>query len=233
MYFDMDRFTRDMGDGILLRRELYRLGVKLICYYPYPHEVTSDQEIMHILTDWRNQEYIDSLREKSMRGYQAKIQAGLFPNGVAPFGYTLLGRKMETRLVINEEEAKIVRLVFSMCVEENLTTVQIAKKLIEAGVPTPGELRGSKVRKRKAGDWFQTNVHKILVNEAYAGTLYVGRTKKVSKEQIKQPRSAWVPISVPAIVDRAVWEQAKTKLASRDYDRRGNASKRKHNFYLM
>jgi DNA invertase Pin-like site-specific DNA recombinase len=62
MFHDKDRFTRDIGDGVILRRELYRLGIKLICYAPYPREVTSENELVNILEDWQSQQYIEKLR---------------------------------------------------------------------------------------------------------------------------------------------------------------------------
>ena len=34
IFFDRNRFTRDMGDGVILRREFYQNGVKLILAHP-------------------------------------------------------------------------------------------------------------------------------------------------------------------------------------------------------
>src|SRR6266496_2879582 len=45
VFFSPDRFTRDMADGVILRRELKRHNVRLFCYWPTPHEITSDMEI--------------------------------------------------------------------------------------------------------------------------------------------------------------------------------------------
>src|SRR2546423_13797457 len=41
VFFSPDRFTRDMADGVILRRELKRYNVRLFCYWPTPHEITS------------------------------------------------------------------------------------------------------------------------------------------------------------------------------------------------
>src|SRR5690349_21438352 len=54
--FSPDRFTRDMADGVILRRELKEYGVRLVCFYPTPREITSDMEVLNVLTDWQSQQ---------------------------------------------------------------------------------------------------------------------------------------------------------------------------------
>src|SRR5262249_4106121 len=45
MFFSPDRFTRDVADGVVLRRDLRESGVVLMCFHPYPREITNDLEI--------------------------------------------------------------------------------------------------------------------------------------------------------------------------------------------
>ncbi len=172
------------------------------------------------------------MREASMRNYKAYAQAGKFVNGVAPFGYSLAGRKLERTINIVEGEAEVIRLIFRMFVDENLTTVQIAKRLTEAGILTPGHIRGSKVRKRDATTWSQQAIYNILTNEAYSGVAFAHKYRTISKgRKIIRPREEWIPIPVPAIVDRSVWEQAQTRLNERDFERR-SAHTMKHVYLL-
>src|SRR5215212_6863905 len=42
IFYSSDRFTRDIADGVILRRELYKLGIKLYCCYPFPQEIRSE-----------------------------------------------------------------------------------------------------------------------------------------------------------------------------------------------
>ena len=58
-------------------------------------------------------------------------------------------------------------------------------------------------------------------NEAYMGTWYGLRHQKISKKkQILRPQEDWLPITVPVIIPRPLWERAHQKLAERDYERR-------------
>lgn len=221
LFYSRNRFTRDIGDGVILRRELQKLGVKLICYHPHPHEITSDKELINILEDYISEQYIENLREATMRGMVATAKAGVYSQGDVPYGYVLEGRKLEKRLVIVEDEARIVRLVYEWFVVDNLSTTQIANKLTDAGIPTPGDLRKMPSRKRSTGVWSKAYIRLMLRQEAYAGTCYVHKfTNLGGNKRVLRPREEWIPISIPAIVDRAIWEQAQERLTARDYERR-------------
>lgn len=227
VFFSTDRFTRDIGDGVLLRRELYKLGVKLICFHPYPHEVTSEGELMNILEDWKSAQYVERLRESSMRGYRTKAQEGTYSATLAPYGYQRIGVKREAHISIVEEHAAVVRNIFQWFVKDGMGTVQIARRLTEERIPSPGDVKNLK-RIRVPFYWSQPVIYKMLRHEVYAGVWHAFRFQKVSKRaSVKRPREEWIAITVPAIVDRATWEAAQVKLSSREYLR--NA---KHD-YLM
>ena len=61
-------------------------------------------------------------------------------------------------LVVNEEQARIVRLIYEWFLE-GLTPHAIAKKLTDMGIPTP----------RHGTKWWQGTVRSILTNEKYKG----------------------------------------------------------------
>ncbi len=50
MYYKPDRFTRSPVDGVMLRDELYKLGIEVWTYYPYPHQITKNMEVLSIRT---------------------------------------------------------------------------------------------------------------------------------------------------------------------------------------
>src|SRR5258705_971233 len=52
VFFRSDRFTRDVADGVILRRSIKRAGARLFFFSPYPREVTSDLELINILEDY-------------------------------------------------------------------------------------------------------------------------------------------------------------------------------------
>jgi site-specific DNA recombinase len=213
VFFSPDRFTRDMADGVILRRELKRLGVRLFCYYPTPHEITSDMEIMHILTDYQNQQFIERNREASMRGVLGKVEMGLYSQGTPPYGYLLEGKKKDTIIIIFEEEAYWVRKIFHWYYYDKVGSFEIAIRLNEQGAPLPKSTLGGR-------EWTNRLVRHILKNETYAGVWYAYKWRKIGKKKFEQrPKAEWKKVPVPAIVSRSVWDEVQNKLASRHVGR--------------
>jgi site-specific DNA recombinase len=136
-------------------------------------------------------------------------------------------------LVVCEEEAKVVRLMFTwyVCGDENgerLSIKGIARKLTEMEVPTYADSRPSQVYKKTQGwgEWHEGTVRKMLANETYAGTWYYG--KYVHGRKLN-PRSQWIPAEVPAVVSREVWEKAQERRA---YNREMAKRNTKHEYLV-
>jgi site-specific DNA recombinase len=182
----------------------------------------SDGGLVDIFNAWRAAEERRKIRERTMRGRRGKVQAGKVPgNGPAPYGYAIEGHGRDAHLVINEDEAKIVRLIFSLYADEGIGVQEIADRLTDMGVPSRGDK--SQVRKKRGhGMWTPGYIYPILKRETYAGTLrvYKYRMVKAVKEdgtnyrrRERRPISEQVGISVPAIIDRATWDKAQARLA--------------------
>jgi site-specific DNA recombinase len=215
MFFSPDRFTRDMADGVILRRELKRYGVRLFCYYPTFHEILSDMEVLHILTDWQSQKESERRRDNSMRGLEEKIRLGLYPQGKAPYGYRVVGRKHNTRLEIVEAEVKVVRDIFTWYYYHNIGCSDIARRLNALKIPSNGDGKG--------GGWTMRRVQKILATEAYAGTWYAHTWYRATKTNMKKrPEAGRRPITVPAIISRSLFESVKEKRRTRQHGKLGN-----------
>jgi site-specific DNA recombinase len=207
LFWSADRFTRDMGDGVLLRRELIREhGIKLFSFYPYPHEMQDD--IHAVLEDWKSSEESRIRRERSMLGYIKKAEAGIYSAGNAPFGYTLEGRRHTSRLEIDPEEERIVRLIFEWYVLEGVGSFVIAERLNAGGYKTPDS-------NRRAGLWSSQSVRVVLRNETYAGVWYAKSHKTQGKKTVNLPRGSGIPVPVPSIITRDMWERAQAKLKTR------------------
>lgn len=79
------------------------------------------------------------------------------------------GRVIDRKLVINEEEAKIVRYIFKRYLE-GIGAGRIAKELINMGAKT----------KTGSDTWYTATVSYILQNEKYIGTLLQGKTVTIN-----------------------------------------------------
>ena len=95
------------------------------------------------------------------------VQEGRFRGGYTPYGYRLEKsgilnkRKHEVnKLVIDEEEAKIVRMMYDLCISSGYGRWRMANFLNDHGVKT-----------RKGENWHDASVGAILHNPLYKGIL--------------------------------------------------------------
>jgi hypothetical protein len=72
------------------------------------------------------------------------------------------------RLEINDEEVRVVRLIFQWYTVY-AGTAEIIRRLAAEGIPAPGSYKVAPGRKRGLHDWAQVTVYKILADTAYIG----------------------------------------------------------------
>jgi len=111
-----------------------------------------------------------SIRTKTALGQM--VQEGRFRGGVPPYGYRLEKsgvynkRKHEVnKLVIDEDEAEIVRMMFNLCVASGFGKWRIATFLTEKGI-----------KNRNSQNWHDATIGHILHNVMYKGVLKSGET---------------------------------------------------------
>jgi site-specific DNA recombinase len=127
-----------------------------------------------------------------------------------PYGY----RREEKKLVVEETEAEVVKLIFKLYLD-GLGTKKIAEKLNQLKVPTRYNLSLQKdqltIRKRtlKKEDfvWRDGTIYGILTNEVYVGT------KKGSKNL------KGITLFSPPIIEKETFERVQTGLKSKQIKR--------------
>lgn len=112
-----------------------------------------------------------SIRTKTALGQM--VQEGRFRGGNAPYGYRLAPsgifnkRKHEVyRLEIDEDEARVVRMMFNLCVGSGYGRCKIANLISSQGIQT-----------RAGGNWHEATVGHILHNITYMGVLRSGESQ--------------------------------------------------------
>lgn len=152
------------------------------------------------------------------------VKQGRFVGGRAPFGYELVpsgeiskNGRLVKKLQIVEEQAAIVRKIYSLAIHQGYGYEKIAKTLNEEGIP--GVTKPT---------WRNCTVCSILKNPIYMG--YTSYNRRVSHgASRKMDRRTWVyseeQIPEYVIVSQSDWERAqKIRESRRD---RINASKAK------
>ncbi len=140
------------------------------------------------------------IKERTMRGKLEAARRGFLPHGRAPFGY----RRSTTepgKLVIHDDEARVIRLLFTMLLDEQRSLWQITQALDRNGHPAP---QGSR--------WVSSTVKRLVTSEVYAGRMVWNRWAWSGRTRRQRPESEWIPITVPAIVQPWQVERAQAQL---------------------
>jgi len=152
----VSRFARNTVDSLTTIRNLKEKGVE--CFFEKENIWTFDGkgELLITIMSSLAQEESRSISENCTWGQRKRMADGRVS---VPFEHFLgYDRGEHGELVINEEQAKTVRLIYDLFLQ-GLTPHSIAKRLTEMGIPTP----------RKKAVWNQTTVRSILTNEKYKG----------------------------------------------------------------
>lgn len=184
----------------------------------------SDQEYFEFGLFMSRREY-KTINRRLQRGRMASLQEGKYIAGTAPYGYErvkIKGAKGYT-LVIVKDKAAVVRHIYDLYLNgqhqpdgslKRVGSSIIAKQLDLEGVPSPS-----------GGRWAPYTVRDILNNPTYAGYVrwsWRPTVKKVVDGVLTETRPVNKSVNLvdglhPAIIDRAVWQQAQNLMSSRAY----------------
>lgn len=146
-----------------------------------------------------NDMYVADISKKIKSTLKELKTSGKFLGATAPYGYKK-DPNNKYRLIINDEEAKIVKYVFDLYLEGNGLT-KIAQILTQEQVPVPGISRNVRPNNKTMlyDCWKQTTVSRMLRNQVYIGNLEQSKRKNVSYNSKKR-------VNVP-IDERIVCEE--------------------------
>lgn len=156
----ISRFARNTMLLLETTRLLKSLNVDVYFEEQNMHSLSSDGELMLTLLASFAEEEIVSMSNNVRWKINKFFEEGKVWGMHDFFGYKVVDGNYE----INEEEAKLVRLIFKLFIEENMGYQRIADYLNEKGIPSP---QGKK--------WFFAVVRGIVRNITYAGELMLGK----------------------------------------------------------
>ena len=219
-----DRIARNYVHQEILREEFKKLGVELYFVKSPPANTPEERltlQFQGILAEYER----ELITERTRRGRKHRAKAGCVSVlSSAPFGYRYVKKTAERDAYyeIIEHESEVVRMVFELYTKSNMALSSIVRHLQE-----------NKITKRKGScKWTRSVLRVMLRNPAYAGTACYGKTTKKerpatpvtrrnnatlsSRSNYKQscPKDSWIPIPVPAIVDKATFDMAQECLES-------------------
>lgn len=142
-----------------------------------------------------NDMYAKDISKKIRASLRAKQKEGKWVGGRCPFGY-MIDVKDKNHLVINKEQAVVVRKIYSMCLE-GLTFFKIAKKLTSESVKTPSQYYNFEKKNNYSlyGEWNSKTIRDILTNRIYIGDMVQNKRSKVNyklKKVIRNKSSDYI-----------------------------------------
>lgn len=158
---EISRFARNILDSIGCTRELKALGVGVIFLNDNINTLDSDAEMRLAFLSTMAQEESRKTSERVKWGLRRQMEKGVV------LGRDMLGYDVrDGKLIINEEGAETVRLIYHKFLDEGKGAHRIAKELREEGIKTSTRMK----------DWSYTVILRILRNEKYCGDLVQQKT---------------------------------------------------------
>lgn len=212
---EISRFARNTLDSIRFTRELLSSGVGVFFQNDNINTLDEDSELRLSIMSSIAQDELRKLSSRIKFGHQQAIKNSVVLGNNRIFGY----RKDSKKLVIDEDEATMVRELFELYATGEYSMKQIETLLWQRGYRNHN---GNKIA--------HTTISGMISNPKYKG-YYVGNKVKVvdmfTKKQKFLPPEEWVMFKdetgeiVPAIVSEALWEQANAVLKKRSEDVKG------------
>ena len=143
--------------------------------------------------------------ERERRGKMFRARSGEVLSRKVPYGYRRVPRSEigPAHVVVHDGEAAVVRRVFDDFLA-GVSIRRIAIALSADGVPSPDG----------KAQWVLATIGRLLRNEAYVGRLFWNRTHTTYDHQLgrnrqtRRPRSEWITIAIPAIINDDTFEAA-------------------------
>ncbi len=157
---EISRFARNTLDSIFYTRDLKKHGVGVIFLNDNINTLDGDAELRLAIMSSIAQEESRKTSERVKWGQKRQMEQGVV------FGRSMLGYDVKDgKMTINEEGAKIVRLIFHKFVDEGKGTHVIARELREEGIEP-----------MRVKEWQNTVILRVIRNEKYCGDLVQKKT---------------------------------------------------------
>lgn len=247
-----DRLWRDQAEMHAAIRRFCFWDVRVFSVTANSELTEKTGKLLASVMGWKDEAYLEDLREKVRRGMLGQVQRGFSPGGRA-YGYRTepitdpsrtdhYGRPLivGSRRAVDLDEAAVVRRIFEMFTS-GLSPDAIARQLNRDGVPAPRWRNG----KRLPG-WVPSTIRGqkklafgILRNPIYVGRPVWNRAQKMRDPDTGRrvwrlrPPEQWVSKDIPElrIISDEVWGRAQHRLLTTPYGPKQPAGRKPH--YLL
>ncbi|MET3287865.1 UNVERIFIED_CONTAM: site-specific DNA recombinase [Brevibacillus sp. OAP136] len=156
-----------------------------------------------------SREEFETIRERMQGAKYAYARSGKFMGSTPALGYA--ANPSTQRLMIQEPEADIVRLIFELYANgryaKEMSYRAIATYLTGLGIPSPTQLT----------HWNAQTVKAILQNRVYLGEIRYSTCTSYATKRLAKPAEEWivVPEAHPPLISEALFFAVQQKIAER------------------
>ena len=214
--YKLSRLSRNATNQMNCEAELQKLGIKCVSITEFFSDTPLGRHEKRVQAS-HNQLVSEETAEHTFSGMQVKAKQGSHCGGRPPLGYKLVNK----RLVIDEETAEAVRLIFQMTLQ-GVSYSKIAAYLNEQGY-----------RSQEGQKFTKNSFNSILHQEKYCGTYIWNKTATVKgdtgKSHMEKPVDEQVRIKdgCPAIIDRDTFDRVQEAMKQR------SGGNRTHYHYML
>ena len=209
LVFKLSRFGRNAADVLSSLQVMQDFGVNLVCVEDGIDSSKDAGKLMISVLSAVAEIERENIRVQTMEGRIQKAREGRWNGGFAPYGYQLVDGK----LLINEEEAEAIRVIYDQYVHTDIGANGIAKYLENHGIRKIPRQNGK-------NPLFDAHlIRLILKNPVYCGKIAYGRRKM---EKVRGTRNEYKLVEQDnylladglhePIISEEVWQAAQVKL---------------------
>ena len=212
LVFKLSRFGRNAADVLNSLQQIQDFGVNLICVEDGIDSSKDSGKLTITVLSAVAEIERENILVQTMEGRKQKAREGKWNGGRAPFGYR--HDKEKGILVVDPDEAEIVKIIYDKFAHTNMGTEAIAEYLNDHGHVK------NRSRDFEVGYFSRNLIKKILDNPVYLGKIAYGRT---TTEKVKGTRDEYRRIPSDdflltegrheSIIDEDTWTAVRTKRA--------------------
>ena len=208
LVYKLSRFGRNAADILNSLEFVQSYGINLICIEEgIDSSQTSGKLLISVLSAVAEIER-ENIIEQTMNGRREKARQGGWNGGFAPYGYYL----ENNQLLIEETEAKAIRIIFEKFGNSDIGLGGVAKYLNLQGIKKIPRQNG------KLETWSSHLIRQILDNPVYCGKIAYGRR---TREKVKGTKNEYKQVHTDdyileegqheGIVSEELWEKVRAK----------------------
>ena len=165
LVFKLSRFGRNAADVLSSLQLMQDYGVNLVCVEDGIDSSKDAGKLMISVLSAVAEIERENIQIQTMEGRKQKAREGKWNGGLPPYGYKLVNGL----LMIEEEEAEIIRIIFDKYLNTSMGSIAITEYLNSHGYK-------KKLRQNNTLDYFTENfISKLLDNAVYCGRITYGK----------------------------------------------------------